>query len=107
MTVPYDDAAVEESSCYVMPVMVARADLRESIRGIMLQRFGVQTSVLYPALHELTAYREMASSELPRAEHVARSQLTLPLFPHMTERQQDLVIEALAGGLDEAGRNAG
>ena len=46
----------------------------------MLETHGVQTSVLYPAIHEFTAYRGHAQS-LPRAEHAARAELTLPLYP--------------------------
>jgi dTDP-4-amino-4,6-dideoxygalactose transaminase len=30
---------------------------------------------------------------------VARSELTLPHFPHMTDEQQDLAVDALAAAL--------
>ena len=55
---PYDDAEVDVSSCYVMPVIVDDAELRDPLRAFMLEERRVQTSVLYPALHELSAYRE-------------------------------------------------
>ncbi len=54
MTVPYEDAEVDVSSCYVMPVIVDDAELRDPLRAFMLEERRVQTSVLYPALHELT-----------------------------------------------------
>jgi dTDP-4-amino-4,6-dideoxygalactose transaminase len=65
----------------------------------MLERDGVQTSVLYPALHEFTAYRSPEQPPLPRSERAARTQLTLPLYPHLGEERQDRVVEALASGL--------
>ena len=33
---------------------------------------------------------------LPRTESVASAEITIPLFPHMTEAQQDRVLEAIA-----------
>jgi dTDP-4-amino-4,6-dideoxygalactose transaminase len=96
VTVPYADADVDLSSCYVMPVLVDAAD-RDAVRAAMLERHGVQTSVLYPAIHEFTAYD--APTPLPRSERVARAELTLPLYPHLSEEAQDLVVDALRAAL--------
>ncbi len=38
VTVPYRDEEVDSSSCYVMPVMVDRAELRDPLRAFMLER---------------------------------------------------------------------
>jgi dTDP-4-amino-4,6-dideoxygalactose transaminase len=64
----------------------------------MLDERRVQTSVLYPALHELSAYSG-TGSDLARSELVARAELTLPLFPTLSEADQDRVISALADGV--------
>jgi dTDP-4-amino-4,6-dideoxygalactose transaminase len=101
LSLPYGDDAVELSSCYVMPVMLDDAALREPLRSLMLERHGVQTSVLYPALHEFTAYRDEAPGSIPRSERAARTQLTLPLYPHLDEAAQDRVVEAVRTGLAE------
>jgi len=98
ITVPYRDEDVDRSSCYVMPVMVDRPDLRDPLRQFMLEERRVQTSVLYPAIHELSAYLG-SSEELPRSELAARTELTLPLFPHLTDTDQDRAVEALGDGL--------
>jgi len=55
--------------------------------------------VLYPALHEFTAYAAADREPLPRSERAARAQLTLPLYPHLGEERQDLVVEALRSAL--------
>jgi dTDP-4-amino-4,6-dideoxygalactose transaminase len=98
ITVPYEDAEVDVSSCYVMPVIVDDHELRDPLRAFMLEERKVQTSVLYPALHELTAYTDRAS-ELPRSEFVGRAELTLPLFPTLTEDDQDRVVTSVADGV--------
>jgi dTDP-4-amino-4,6-dideoxygalactose transaminase len=66
----------------------------------------VQTSVLYPAVHEFTAYRSAHQPALPRSERAARAQLTLPLYPHLGETAQDAVIDALATELARAAERA-
>lgn len=92
---PYRDDEVDSSSCYVMPVMVDPPRVRDPLRAMLLERFHVQTSVLYPAIHEFSAYADLSSGELSRSELAARSQVTLPLFPHLDEAQQDRVVEAV------------
>jgi len=98
LSVPFSDAAVDRSSCYVMPVVLDDGARREPLRSQMQQQ-GVQTSVLYPAVHELSAYAGGAGGPLPRSEHVARAELTLPLFPALGRTDQDRVVAALRGGL--------
>jgi len=102
VTVPYSDDAVSSSSCYVMPVLVDEE--RDAVRAGMLLRWGVQTSVLYRSVTELTAYAAFGSC--PRAEDVAARELTLPLYPHLSEEDQSLVVEALAVELDGSRRAA-
>jgi dTDP-4-amino-4,6-dideoxygalactose transaminase len=96
--VPYRDEDVERSSCYVMPVVVRDPALRDPLKAWMLEERGVQTSILYPALHEFTAY-EGSGEPLPHSELAARSELTLPLYPHLTEHDQDRVVAAVSDGL--------
>jgi dTDP-4-amino-4,6-dideoxygalactose transaminase len=100
--VPFTDDDVQRSSCYVMPVLVADPAWRDGLRAHMLERHGVQTSVIYPALHELSAYAETAP--LPRSERVGRSQVTLPLYPHLSEGQQERVVAAVRSGLAQVAR---
>jgi len=59
---------------------------------------GIQTSFHYPPVHQFQIYRE-EGEELWMTENVARRQVTLPLFPGMTEEQQDWVIESVVRAL--------
>jgi len=94
--VPFRDEDVECSSCYVMPVLLEDVGRQGPVRRSMRERHGIQTSLLYPAVHEFTAYRaRFPGISLPRTELVARTEVTLPLFPHMTETEQDRVLAAL------------
>lgn len=100
---PYTDADVARSSCYIMPITVDRAVGRDPLRQAMKDRFGVQTSVLYPSIGGFTEYRDAQREPLPRSDLAARTQLTLPLFPQMSDEQQQIVLDALRQGLEEVG----
>jgi dTDP-4-amino-4,6-dideoxygalactose transaminase len=98
--VPYDDEDVARSSCYVMPLVLEDAARRDAVREHMRERHGVQTSLLYAAVHEFTAYAaRYGVPSLPVAERIARAQVTVPLFGFMTHAQQDRVVAALEEAL--------
>jgi dTDP-4-amino-4,6-dideoxygalactose transaminase len=101
--VPFADEDVEGSACYVMPVMLEDASRQADVRRELRDEHGVQTSILYPAIHEFSVYVERYPGlTLPRTELAARSEVTIPLYPHMTEGDQDRVIDGLHAAL--AGR---
>ena len=96
VSVPYADAAVDDSSCYVMPVLLDDAARQVPVREALRDAHGVQTSLLYPPVHRFTAYVErLGELSLPRTEDASDRELTLPLFPHLSHAEQDRVVEAL------------
>ena len=101
VVVPYDDGQVAASSCYVMPVMVEDPELRDPVRRLLADEHGVQTSVLYPSINQFTAYGAGVES-LPRCELAARTQITLPLYPHLGDARLERVVEALAASVAQA-----
>ena len=100
VTVPFTDDSVESSSCYILAIMLEDPERRNAVRIALREQHEVQTSVFYPAIHEFSAYRErFPGVTLPHTERAARAQVTLPLFTHMTDDQQDQVVSALASEL--------
>jgi dTDP-4-amino-4,6-dideoxygalactose transaminase len=75
---------------------------RDALRAALAER-GVQTSVHYPPVHRFSIYAEAAAgAELPLTDAYASRTVTLPMFAHMTEAQQDLVLESLDAALPAA-----
>ncbi len=96
LRIPFGEAAVENSSCYVMPVLLQDGTRREQVRRALRDRHGVQTSVHYPPVHGFPAYSASAAgASLPTTEDVAARELTIPLFAHMSEEQMERVVAAL------------
>jgi dTDP-4-amino-4,6-dideoxygalactose transaminase len=104
LTIPYSDEAVDTSSCYVMPLVLDDPGLQAPLRELMRERWNVQTSLLYPSVSEFSAYREIAPDPLPQSELIARSQVTIPLYPTLQDADQDRVVDAVRTGLEELSR---
>jgi dTDP-4-amino-4,6-dideoxygalactose transaminase len=94
--VPFEDEEVAGSSCYVLPIML-EADGRQREVSVRLRERGIQTSIFYPSVHHFSAYRErFPGLSLPITELASHTELTLPFYPHMTDGDQDRVVQALA-----------
>jgi dTDP-4-amino-4,6-dideoxygalactose transaminase len=82
---------------HVWHLFVALHARRDEIRRELEAR-GVPTGLHYPVpVHLQDAYDhlEHRPGDFPIAERVARDCFTLPLYPEMTDEQQDRVIDAL------------
>ena len=85
------------SSQHIFPVLLPEGVDRQSFREA-LKADGIQTSFHYPPVHHFRIYRR-EGEELWMTENAARRQVTLPLFPGMTDAQQNLVIESVVKAL--------
>jgi dTDP-4-amino-4,6-dideoxygalactose transaminase len=96
LVVPYAGESLQDACCYMMPLILRDGDRRDRVRGALRERYGIQTSVHYPPVHRFKAYRERYPGiGLPNTESASRREITVPLFPHMSDSQLDRVVRAL------------
>ncbi len=90
---------IEGSSHYILPVVLAGggAERRDAVRQRMAER-GIQTSVHYPAVHRFSIYEEFRC-DLPKTDHATDHEITLPMFPRLTEAQVETVCRILKESL--------
>lgn len=89
------------SSQHIFPVLLPEGINKEAFRELLKQD-GIQTSFHYPPVHHFEIYRDPVQKyeqTLWMTEHVANRQVTLPLFPTMTDVQQLMVIESVVKAL--------
>ena len=68
-----------------------------------LRAAGVQTSIHYPPVHRFSYYQaRYPGVSLPVTEALAARQVTLPLYPGMSDEQVDYVARAVRDGLQVA-----
>ena len=82
------------SSQHIFPILLPEGIERAAFRA-RLRKAGIQTSFHYPPVHSFSIYRDHVkntASSLRITELVASREVTLPLFPGMSQEQQDLVI---------------
>lgn len=98
-------AAGERASHCVFAIVLDEGIERAAFRERLSAR-GVETSIHFPPLHTSSAYHGPRGS-LKLTEAFARRAVSLPIFPHMEQWQQELVVEATleaAGGAALRGR---
>jgi dTDP-4-amino-4,6-dideoxygalactose transaminase len=77
---------------------VIRARRRDELRQFLADR-KIGSEVYYPIplhLQPVFAYLGYTSGDLPEAERAAREVLALPMFPELTEDEQQWVVESIA-----------
>jgi dTDP-4-amino-4,6-dideoxygalactose transaminase len=86
---------VAPAARHVYHLFVVRLAERDRVR-VELGRRGIQTGVHYPVpCHLQPPLQRFATGPLPVAEQAAQELLSLPLFPHMTNDQVDVVCDVL------------
>ena len=89
------------SACHLLPVLLPEGAGREAFMEQMKSR-GIQTSIHYPPVHHFTAYQDLtahAPSDLKCTESLAAREVTLPLYPALSEADVTLVVEAVRDSL--------
>jgi dTDP-4-amino-4,6-dideoxygalactose transaminase len=98
ISLPFAERDDRVSSSHIFPILLADGVDRLKVVE-RLKAEGIQSSIHYPAIHHFTAYADMGLGETPIADEVARRELTLPLYPDMTEADVSLVVAALGRAL--------
>ena len=92
------------SAAHLLPILLAPSVSREIFVEAMHAR-GIQTSIHYPPVHQFTYYQQGGSTpHLPLTEEVASREVTLPLYPSMSDEHLELVITAVETALKDAAR---
>ena len=85
--------ASEQSACQLYNVLLPIRQVRDGLQTYLKER-GVPTRVTYRPVHREPYYRRYGA-DLPVTDEVAGRILTLPLYPGLTEMQQEQVIDAI------------
>jgi dTDP-4-amino-4,6-dideoxygalactose transaminase len=98
--VPFDAQSEKTESVYhILPVLLPQGTDRVMIIGALKEK-GIQSSIHYPPFWDFTAYKgQFSSTDSPVTAEICRRQLTLPLFPTMTDKEVDQVTSALLEAL--------
>lgn len=84
---------------HILPVLLPQGTDRVTVIGALKEK-GIQSSIHYPPFWDFTAYKgQFSPNDSPITAEICSRQLTLPLFPTMTNEEVDLVTTALIEAL--------
>lgn len=88
----------EQPAHHLFTVVLSAGIDRDAFRESLAVE-GIQTSMHYPPVHGFSIYADAPRGPLPVTEAYSARAVTLPLYAHMTEADQDLVVDAVAAAL--------
>ena len=88
-----------KTSAHIMPILLPQETKRKEFIDSMKEN-GIQTSIHYPPIHTFTAYKDTMSWDLPVTEDVAKREITLPLYPAMSNDDVVVVVSAIQASLN-------
>jgi len=88
------------SAHHIMPVLLPKGTDRLKFMDGMKEQ-GIQTSIHYPPIHQFTSFKNEVKKvqPLPVTEDIASREVTLPLYPLLTDEQVELVVKAVRKSL--------
>jgi dTDP-4-amino-4,6-dideoxygalactose transaminase len=100
LSIPYREHP-GTSAAHLYPILLDEEVDRAAFMTSMREA-GVQTSIHYPPIHQFSYYRQrFGEQSLPLTEAIGRREVTLPLFPTMTDEQVGWVVEAVRTAVSE------
>ena len=100
VSMPFANMNKDHVSAYhILPVLLpVGADRKAVIEGMKAK--GIQSSIHYPPFWNFTAYAgQYSPDDTPVAAEICERELTLPLYPTMTDEDVDLVTASLLESL--------
>lgn len=103
VTVPWQSSHVY-SSYHLYPICVSQAETKKTQRQIYdaLWESGIAANLHYIPVHRQPYYENMGfkKGDFPNSEQFHREVISLPMFPTLTDCEQDAVINALMRSLN-------
>ena len=94
------------SAHHIFPIMLPKGTNRKAFIDLLRVQ-GIQTSIHYPPIHLFSFYQKRYPGVvLPLTEEIASREVTLPLYPKMTDEMVGWVINAVRSAVPEASRIA-
>ena len=88
----YNDAfGLENTGLHLFPMQVHN---RDEVRRQLRIREGIETSIHYPPLHLMSAYKPYTKS-LPNTERICKRIVSLPLYPALTDKEVSYIIKTV------------
>jgi dTDP-4-amino-4,6-dideoxygalactose transaminase len=89
------ESELEETAVHILPVLLPEGSDRAAVMARMKEA-GIQTSIHYPPVHHFSYYRRRYPGiTLPVTEAAAAREVTLPLYPTLSDSEVKYVLKTI------------
>ena len=92
--IPFLDIKDKQPSYHIYPILLDKDVDRVAVIESM-KADGIQTSIHYPAFKDFSAFKDIELNGTEIAYTISKRELTLPLYPTMSLKQVQMVVDAL------------
>lgn len=86
---------VEDWEAHVFHIFPVLCEERDKLQNFMTEK-NIQTLIHYPVPpHKQKAYKEWNNKQFPIAEKIHEQELSLPIYPTMTDKEIETIIDAV------------
>jgi len=96
LTIPFQQHP-GQSSYHIFPILLEAGINRKNFMSYLKEN-GIQTSIHYPPIHQFSYHRQLKESrrnDLTLTEDISQREVTLPLYPLMSFKQIDYIVEII------------
>lgn len=100
INIPFTSQYMEykgKPSFHIFPILLGKGISRKEFMDKLNEK-GIQASIHYPPIHQFTYYKEkynFTDGMLPKTEFVSRREVTLPLYPTMSDEDVGYVSDVV------------
>lgn len=98
LVIPFRTLRDKVSSYHIFPVLLPRGIDRLAVIEV-LKREGIQSSIHYPSMRQFSAFDGIDLGATPLADEISTRELTLPLYPGMSDEDVQAVVSAFRTAL--------
>lgn len=99
--IPFQVVNEKKLAYHIYPILLSARINRETLFNSLKEK-GIQASIHYPSIKSFSAYKEeLKKFETPNCDQICTREITLPLYPTMSEEAVELVVNSLNAAINE------
>jgi dTDP-4-amino-4,6-dideoxygalactose transaminase len=91
--IPFRKKVSKNLSFHLFPIVLKKSNNQKIFEKMLTK--GVMLSMHYPLIHKFAYYKKINKTKLPQSEKISNNILSLPIFPNLKFKDQNIIVSNL------------